>query len=75
MVEVRWVDSWNLQSGWHSRAKLRRDADDLPKQRTVGFVVAETRDTVVIASNEGQWGDYSAVTAIPRRSITRVREL
>lgn len=73
LVEIRWVDSWNLASGWHRRKWVRRRADDLPKQRTVGYLVAKTKRTLVVASSLNRSGGVAAVVAIPRSAITKVR--
>ena len=62
---VRWIDS-SLQN-------VQVDKDDFPKPVTitsVGFVVEETDEYVVLARDDmGHDGDYRGLVAIPRIAV------
>lgn len=64
--EIRWVDS-SLQNG-------QVDRHDFPKPvviTSVGFVVEETEDYIVIARDDmGHDGDYRGLCAIPKTAVT-----
>lgn len=73
---VAWRDSWNESAGWHTLDDLRKDADALPLQTTVGFVVTETSRTLVVASSLSQGRTLAAaVVAIPKSAIRKRRRL
>lgn len=72
LERVDWLDSWSERGGWHDIADLRRDADTLPTQTTVGFVIAETKRTLVVASTLSESRELaSAVVAIPKSAVQR----
>lgn len=69
LVEVRWLDSAQLDNGaWIDRARIDEAVDDL-EQRSAGYLVAETATSIVLARSLSEWRDsdekLEGVLAIP----------
>lgn len=75
-VEVLWLDSAQLESGdWMTTEYVKEKADDL-EQRSVGFLIAETETTLVLARSLSEWKTDSVekvegVLCIPKAAITK----
>ena len=74
LVRVEWVDPTGLAGTW-----IHRDqAVTLEPMRctTVGTILKRTKSLLILAASQGEEGQVSDVTAIPRacvRKITRLR--
>lgn len=69
LVEIRWDDA-ETSGGWEQASDLKPvHAEAI----TVGFVVAETKDHVVIASTIGEDGSTNGRIQIPVKMILKRR--
>jgi hypothetical protein len=59
IVEVHWIDS-NLKIGWSAPGDLKAD-----KIKTIGFLVEETEDEVVVSTSTDSNGSFVSPIAIP----------
>lgn len=77
-VEVEWVDSCHT-NGWISEETFNErfvDTDDLLlKCRTIGELLRETDQALVIAQSVSSEGQVDSVMVIPRRSVTFITKL
>ena len=74
VVEVVWRDSILFTGGWEPYKSVVQ-ASRRVRQRTVGYVLRDDKDGVVLASSLGQGGDVYGVVSIPRQQVVRVRRL
>lgn len=63
---VWWVDTFSLNAGWSQMHEIRRDC---PTVYTVGFVIVEDADKIIVAASVSSDGDYGEVVGVPKRSI------
>jgi hypothetical protein len=73
ITEVLWLDSGQLENGdWLTIEFVRDNMDDLA-QRSVGFLIAESDTTLVLARSISEWEDMvekvEGVLCIPKVSI------
>lgn len=75
-VLVRWVDSCG-EGGWHQRGDAKREAHEVNLEaRTVGFVVDETDDWLLLAMGSMHKGNVVHDTMqIPKTAIRSVQQL
>lgn len=72
---VEWVDS-NSRAGWHSLAEAQSEAQGTMLCATVGYLVHETPDLVLLASSTCQHrppqkDDVNLTMEIPKAAILR----
>ena len=73
IVLVTWVDSTST-SHWQFPEDLKDEV--LIRVTSIGFLVKETSDYIMIAQNYGDNPEqYSNITTIPRVSILKMNEL
>ena len=79
--EITWLDSTQLEGGsWMDVDVARKMMDDL-LQRTVGFLVAESKMAVTVARSISEWSDpdtvekVEGVLVIPKQTIVERRTL
>ncbi|MYG68019.1 MAG: hypothetical protein F4206_15015 [Gammaproteobacteria bacterium] len=72
MVLVEWIDSFQLEAGWH----LVDEATERSALvcRSVGFLIGETADVLCLAETIGA-NQVSGVVHIPVRAVMRRAEL
>ena len=70
IVEVQWLDSFVL-SGWHcSEAEV-----DISKCQTIGYVLRDEKDSLVLAQSLSDAGNIADIIAIPKVSIIDIKEI
>ncbi len=67
---VEWIDSTN-RGGWQEAGKDL----DLSKCITVGFLVKDNDERVVIASSIDDNDEIANLTAIPRQVVTKMERI
>jgi hypothetical protein len=76
-VEVEWHDSTKIDMGWDTLDAYRAEAH-VEVTRSLGYVVEEKADSVVVAQSwqpSNQGGKVADVVVIPRSDIRSIREL
>ena len=71
MVEVIWDDATDLVSGWTDQIAENEPALAL----SVGFLVRETKDHIVIAQDTDADGHHNGRSQIPRGMVKKIRIL
>jgi hypothetical protein len=71
MVEVIWDDASELTSGWTSEIERTEPALAL----SVGFLVRETKDHIVIAQDTDSQGHHNGRSQIPRGMVKKLKVL
>lgn len=76
VVEVQWLDSVS-EGRWHAKDDVIREATyDAMLHRSVGFLVHETEELILLAGSRGENGVMVADTMqIPRSAILHIRKL
>lgn len=70
---VTWVDSASIDA-WHSLEELKRLTSEVYACVSVGYLVHETEDSIVVASTTGEQERLCSAMQIPKVAILR-REL
>ena len=71
MVEVIWNDASELTSGWTDEI----EKDEPALALSVGFLVRETKDHIVIAQDTDAQGHHNGRSQIPRGMVLRLKVL
>lgn len=76
IVEVEWLDSVS-EGRWHPKDDAIREATrDVMLHRSVGYLVHETDELILLAGSRGEDGANVADTMqIPRVAVLQVRKL
>jgi hypothetical protein len=74
IVEVIWDDCLLFTGGWEAHAAVMRQRRRL-RQRSVGYVLADDKDGVVLAAALCQGGNVFGAHVIPRAQIVKVRRV
>lgn len=78
-VQVWWRDSCSVGGGrWGSREELLADCrkPDLLEYRSVGYVLADDKDRLVLVQNRAcDYENVADVMVIPREAVTKVELL
>lgn len=72
MVLVNWEDS-NIMHGW--RVPEETTEDRVADCQTIGFVIADDEDKVILAMGKSNLGAVMECITIPRSCIQSIREL
>jgi hypothetical protein len=78
LVEIEWHDSERVSLGWDTREAYVEALNDRTTYRTVGFLVDETADHLMVAlsaSDSGLFGDAMVIPTaliIARHALGRV---
>jgi len=75
IVEVWWDDATNLNMGWKGKEEFEKEADKMEMIISVGFLVRETPDHIVIAMDLDRDGQHNQRGQIPRAMIKRIKLL
>lgn len=77
LVEVLWVDAFNLAAGWRDIERIRADADEQILNWSAGYLIGETPDSIVItvAINHDFEQAAGGLTVIPRVQVRQIRNL
>ena len=70
MTEIEWIDTLCLSSWSIADEDLK-----CPVVKSVGYMVRETKDTVVLAGMIGEDGTVNAVQVIPKGCIVKRRKV
>ena len=75
LVMVRWLDSAQLENGdWVTIERITEALNDGFLQRSIGFLIAENDEVLVIARSVSEWREsmekLEGVLAIPKAAIT-----
>ena len=69
---VEWIDA-HSEYGWHEFSHVQSEPDP---QRSVGFLIRESENTISIAQSHQEEGSLVAdVLTIPRSYITSIKKL
>ena len=71
MVEVMWDDAAGLQHGWTAKTEKLEPQLCL----SVGFLIRENDDHIMIASDTDEEGSHNGRTQIPRGMVIRMKIL
>ena len=71
MVEVIWDDASELTSGWSDEIEKTEPALAL----SVGFLINETKEHIVIAQDTDEQGHHNGRSQIPRGMVKRIKTL
>jgi len=76
LVEVEWMDI-TTSAGWQDPDDLAALVSGDPGVRvvTVGYLLVEKPDRIVVCSTANAVGDVSEITVIPRGAVTRINRL
>lgn len=71
-VEIEWIDAYELGSGWHELEDALKITP--PKIWSLGYVVKETKEYVIISADKGRKGDSDCgrVQLIPKPWINKI---
>lgn len=71
LVEVTWDDASELLSGWTDEVE-----DDGPQLAlSVGFLIRESKDHIVIAQDIDEQGHHNGRSQIPRGMVKKIKIL
>lgn len=71
MVEVTWDDAAGLKNGW-----LFKEEKPVPQLAlSVGFLIVDTPDHIIIAADTDADGGHNGRTQIPRGMVRRIKVL
>jgi hypothetical protein len=75
IVEIEWVDAYNLPTGWHLIEDVLADADEIVTGRSAGYLVGETERAIVISAGLNAEGDQvtGGIVVIPRVAVLSCR--
>ena len=73
-VEIEWVDAYEMESGWHTIEEAEKATP--PTVFSLGYVVKETKEFIIIAGDKGRKGDSDCgrVQVIPRNWIKKINK-
>ena len=71
MVEVTWNDAAELTSGWSD--ELEKDVPQLAL--SVGFLIHESKEHIVIAQDIDEHGHHNGRSQIPRGMVKQLKVL
>lgn len=71
MVEVVWNDASELTSGWTD--EIEKDEPQLAL--SVGFLVRETKEHIIIAQDLDEKGHHNGRSQIPRGMVKKLKVL
>lgn len=72
-VEVEWEDSMST-SGWAPTDKHNELSQDL-RCISIGYVIADTKDRVILAQSQSTHGSAADTISIPRSAVRRVSKV
>lgn len=75
IVEVWWDDATNLSMGWKDKKEFDKDAGKMEMVLSVGFLVHESKDHIVVAMDLDREGQHNQRGQIPRAMIKRIKVL
>jgi hypothetical protein len=71
LVEVIWNDASELTSGWTDQI----EKDEPALALSVGFLVRETKDHIIIAQDTDEAGHHNGRSQIPRGMVQKIKVL
>jgi hypothetical protein len=71
LVEVIWNDASELTSGWTD--EIEKDEPQLAL--SVGFLVRETKEHIIIAQDTDEHGHHNGRSQIPRGMVKKIKVL
>ena len=75
IVECWWDDATNLQMGWKNKTEFEKESAQLEMIISVGFLVRETPDHIVLAMDLDKEGAHNQRGQIPRPMIKKIKIL
>ena len=75
IVEIWWDDATNLNMGWKSKKEFEEESDKMEMIISVGFLVRETPDHIVVAMDLDRDGQHNQRGQIPRAMIKKIKVL
>jgi len=74
VVEVVWDDCLLFTGGWEPHSAVMRQRRRI-RQRSVGYVLADDKDGIVLCGALSQGGNVFGAHVIPRSQVIRVRNI
>ena len=74
LLEIVWSDSQLSIGGWQDHAETMRGREHI-FQRTVGYILADDKDGVMLAGSLSQGGNLHGVVTIPASQIVKRRRI
>jgi len=75
LVEVLWDDATHLELGWKTQEEFTKEGGSFEIVMSVGFLVRETDNHVVLAMDVDREGQHNQRGQIPRAMIKSMRLL
>ena|SRR5260370_38398362 len=73
LVEVWWDDATHLDMGWKTQEEFKKESLHPEIVLSVGFLIAETQDHVVLAMDVDKEGQHNQRGQIPRSMVKHTR--
>lgn len=73
LVEVWWDDATSLAHGWKTQAEFTAEALNHEIVMSVGFLIAESADHIVLAMDVDKEGQHNQRGQIPRSMVKKMR--
>ncbi len=70
LYEVKWVDS-----SWHQGWKTGLETVKVSSCSTIGYVLQDNKDSVVVAMSVSENGNFTEAMCIPKQSVTSKRRV
>lgn len=75
LVEVIWDDATSLSQGWKNKDEFAKEELVPEIVLSVGFVVKETDDHLILAMDTDSDGDHASRSQIPKGMIKKIKVL
>lgn len=75
MVEIIWDDATSLSQGWKEAAEFDKESIKPEIVLSVGFIVKETVDYIILAMDTDGDGDHASRSQIPMGMIRKIKVL
>lgn len=72
LVEIWWDDATHLEMGWKTQEEFKKEALHPEIVMSVGFLIAETQDHVVLAMDVDKEGQHNQRGQIPRSMVKKI---
>lgn len=73
LVEVWWDDATSLAHGWKSNEEFKKEALLPEMVLSVGFLIAEANDHIVLAMDVDKDGQHNQRSQVPRSMVKHLR--
>lgn len=74
VVEVIWDDCLLFTGGWEAHSDVMRQVRRV-RQRSVGYVLEQSKERIVLAASLSQGGNVFGAHVIPGAQVVKVRRI